>query len=387
MTRPTSTATGARRYVDDVVRDLLAPLLDARPGDRGYRLVSWDSEQGISVTIQRGTEVVLIELERRDEAKDCIARTDRFNVCARRPFDGRPLSATDRRAVEQLAALVRSREARLPAIDRPTTSRTSAARVVEVDRVLIPEGNGHYYVNPYAGCTIGCDFCYVAERADLSRELEGLPRLEWGRWVDVKINAAEVLRREVEEMPPGLVRLSPILTDPYQPIERKHRITRQCLEVLVERGFTPVILTRAALVARDLDVLARFRVAAVGLTIPTDDDGVRRCFEPGADPIDERIEALRACHAAGLRTFAVIQPMLPMDPDRLVARVAPWVRAVRVDRMYELDRVRHLYRAARLESASTDAFFEATRARLLSGFRAAGVPTDELDDLEDLVRG
>ncbi len=385
MTNAALSAIGAQRYVDEVVRDLLAPLFDARPGDRGYRLASWDCEQGISVTLQRGTDVVLIELERRDDAKDCIARTDRFNVCARRPFDARPLSVTELRAVEQLATLVHAREGRLPAMDRPTTSRASAARFIDVERVLIPEGNGHYYINPYVGCTIGCDFCYVSERADLSRELEGLPRLEWGRWVDIKINAAAVLRREVETMPPGLVRLSPILTDPYQPIERKHRITRQCLEVLAGHGFTPVILTRAALVARDLDVLARFRVAAVGLTIPTDDDGVRARFEPGADPIDERIEALRACHAAGLRTFAVVQPMLPMNPDRLVARVAPWVRAVRIDRMYDLDRVRHLYQAARLEDASTDAFFDATRARLLSGFRRAGVPTDELDDLKKLI--
>jgi DNA repair photolyase len=382
---PASSLDGERRHVDEVVRDLLGPLLNARPGSRGYRVAGWDCEQGIAVTLQRGSVVLLVELERRDDARDCIARTARFNVCARRPFDGVALSAADRRAVEQLTALVRAREERLPSFQRPSTSRASAARTIHVDRVLVPEGNGHYYVNPYVGCTVGCDFCYVAERADFSRELEGLPRMEWGRWVDAKANAAAVLRREVGTQPPGIVRLSPILTDPYQPIERKLRITRQCLEVLAEHAFTPVILTRAALVARDLDVLSRFPIAAVGLTIPTDDDHIRSRFEPGADPIDERIEALRLCHAAGVRTFAVVQPMLPMDPDLLVERIAPYVRAVRVDRMYELGRVRHLYAAARCESAATDEFFATTGARLLERFRAAGVPTDGLDDLTRLV--
>lgn len=376
---------GERRWIDDIVRDLLAPLFDARPGPRGYRVASWDAEQGICVTLQRGDDVVLVELERRDDSRACIARTQRFDVFARRPFDGRALSATERRAVEQLVGIVRAREGRLPDVERPPSSRPSVARSVEVERALIPEGNGHYYLNPYAGCTIGCEFCYVAERADLSRELEGLPRLAWGRWVDVKVNAAEVLRREVAAAPPGIVRLSPILTDPYQPVERRFRVTRACLEVLADARFLPVILTRAALVMRDLDVLRRCPGAAVGLSIPTDDDRMRVRFEPGGDPIEERLEALRACHAAGLRTFAVIQPMLPMDPDRLVAALAPWVRAVRIDRMYDLPRVRHLYEAAGCPDASSDAFFADARERLVAGFRRAGVATDELDDLASLV--
>lgn len=374
-----------RRFVDDVARELLRPLLEARPGARGYRLVGWDAEQGISLSLARGSDVVLVELERRDDDRPCVARTRRFNVCARRPFDRRPLSDVERRAVDQLVAVVRAREGALPAVDRPQTSRASAARQVEVERVLVAEGNGHYYLNPYAGCTIGCAFCWVAERADLSRELEGLPRLPWGRWVDVKANAAEVLRREVEAAPPGIVRMSPILTDPYQPVERRFRITRQCLEVLAGRGFRPAILTRAALVTRDLDVLARFPAAAVGFSIPTDDDAVRRHFEPGADPIEDRLEALRACHAAGLRTFAIVQPLLPCDPDRLVARVAPFVRAVRVDRMHDVARVRHLYAAAGREDAASDAFFAAAGARVVEGFRARGVPTDALDDLAALL--
>jgi DNA repair photolyase len=386
MLRALMDDTPVRREIDGLIEELLAPLIAARPGPRGYRLVSWDAEQGVCLTLQRGSVVILVELERRDDARDCLARTERFNVCARRPFDARALDAQDRRAVDQLVAMIRAREGALPRVERSPSSRRSMVRLVEVERALIPEGSGHYYLNPYVGCTLGCEFCYVAERADFSRALEALPAVPWGRWVDAKINAPEVLRREVASLPPGVVRLSPLVTDPYQPLERRLRITRACLEVLQERDFTPVVLTRAALVLEDLPLLASFRSAGVGFSIPTDDDGVRRQFEPGGDPIAERLAALRACHAAGLRTFAVIQPLLPMDPNRLVEAVAPYVHAVRVDRMHQVERLAPLYERCGRTEASRESFFEEVGRKVRQGFAGRGVPCDEFDDLSILLR-
>lgn len=375
-------AGGVRRSIDAAVAELLAPLLAATPGPTQWRLVGWDCEAGITLTLARGDAALLVELDARDDARDCYARTERFNVCARRAFDAHnPLGGEERRAVDRLVELVRTREDGLATFERPATSGRAAVRVIGVDRVLVPEGAGHYYINPYVGCMIGCEFCYAAERADFSRSLEGLPRLPWGRWVDVKVDAPAVLSREVREHPPGIVRLSPIVTDPYQPIERKYRVTRQCLEVLLEAGFAPVVLTRSALVLDDLELLRRFPRAAVGLSIPTDDDAVRQRFEPGGDPIDERLDALARCHDAGLRTFAVVQPVLPMDAARLVERLAPHVRAVRIDRMFEIPRVRHLYERAAMLEAATDAFFERTSAALRAGFAARGVALDAMDDL------
>lgn len=372
------------RALDAVVADLLGPLmaLERSPSPAGFRLVGWDGEHGISLTLGHGDALVLVELEARDEARPCYARTALFNLHARRPLEaGAPLSSLERRAIDQVVAVVRSREGRLPMAPRPSVARRSSVREIEVSRVLVAEGAGHYYLNPYVGCTIGCAFCYVAERADLSRALEGQPSLPWGRWVDVKTNAAEVLREEVKRVPPGIVRLSPIVTDPYQPLERRYRVTRSCLEVLLEAGFVPVILTRAARVRDDLDLLRRFPVAAVGLSIPTDDDRVRRVFEPGADPIEERFEALEACRAAGLFTFGVVQPMLPMNAARLALRMAPLVRAVRIDRMHVLDRTRALYDEAGMPEAATEEFFARTTAELERGFAAHGIPLDELDDM------
>ncbi len=375
----------AGRGLDLIARELFAPLLDG-PLPAGWRVVSWDSEQGLCVTLQHGARTLLVELEERDDARACYAQTARFNVCVRPMFDaGARLDGAERRFIDRVVELVRRRERRLPSVDRQESTRPSAVREITVDRALIPEGPGHYYFNPYVGCMIGCAFCYVQERADFSRRLEGLPRLEWGRYVDVKVNAAEVLRREVRDHPPGVVRLSPILTDPYQPIERRYRITRQALEVFLEAGFAPVILTRGARMVEDLELLRRFPAAAVGFSIPTDDDSVRAAFEPGADTVEERFEALAACHAAGLRTFAVLQPVLPMNVDRLVARLAPLVRAVRVDRMHDAARFRHLYEAAGMLHALEPSFFEETVGALRDGFARCGVAVDELDDLGALV--
>lgn len=369
--------------MEQVLRDLLGPLLHLQnPSSTGWRLVGWDGEQGIQLTLGKDGVYLLIELEARNEQRDCHARTERFNICVRRQFEGaRELTPEHLRVIDQFVRVIREREGGLPDVERLNATRRAEVREIEVDRVLVEEGAGHYYINPYSGCMIGCDFCYVSERADFSRRLVGLPRMEWGRYVDVKVNAAEVLRREVKGKKPGIVRLSPILTDPYQPLERQYRVTRQCLEVLLDAGFTPVILTRAARVMEDLELLSRFPVASVGLSIPTDDDAMRKLFEAGADPVEERFEALEACHRAGLVTFGVVQPMLPMNVDNVVARMAPFVKAVRVDRMHEMPRMRPIYESEGLLWAAEDAFFERTERALKAGFASRGIIIDDLDDL------
>jgi DNA repair photolyase len=375
------------RALDATVRELLGPLLglDAT-SPTGWRLVGWDADAGISLTLAKADRLLLVEVEARDDERDCFVRTERFNVCVRHPFGGQaPLTEEELRVVHQIVAILRSRARLLPVVDRPGTAAGSEVREVKVERVLIEEGPGRYYVNPYTGCMIGCAFCYASHRADMSRALEGRPVLPWGRYVDVKVNAPEVLRREVARHAPGIVRLSPIVTDPYQPLERRYRITRHCIEVLGQAGFTPVVLTRAARVVDDLDLLARIPRAAVGLSIPTDDDRMRRVFEPGADSIEERLDALAQCHRAGVTAFGVVQPMLPMDPDRLVAAMAPFVRSVRVDRMHERARARPLYERAGRPDASEDAYFDRTAARLIQGFTSLGVLVDVADDLGGLI--
>jgi DNA repair photolyase len=375
-----------QRDLDRTVRQLLQPFLAEGFTAGGWRLAGWDAEQGVCLLFQSGPTYLLIEFEGRNDANDCYARTARFNVCARRQFGDRDMTDADRRFVDAVIEVVRRREALLPDGPRPTAERPTLVREIVVDRLLMPEGNQQFYINPYVGCMIACPYCYVAERADFSRGLDRQPSVPWGASLDVKINAAEVLRREVVGVGRGIVRMSPILTDPYQSPERRFRITRQCLEVLLDTELAPVVLTRAPRVLDDAALLARFPRALVGFSIPTDDDRMRQIFEPHADPIDERVAALRALHDAGVRTFAVIQPVLPMDADRLIELLAPCVRTVRLDRMYFFgERMRRLYAEHGLDAYASDAYAGETIDRLTRGFTARGVRVDPLDDLEPLL--
>jgi DNA repair photolyase len=375
----------AKRELEPIVRELIAPFLDGSFAMPGWKLLSWDVEQAICLTFEGPSACILLELEGRNDRLDCYARTARFNICVRRQFEDADLTDAHRSLVDAVIEMVRRREKLLPNPERPAAARKTVVREILVDRVLMPEGKGHYYINPYVGCMIACPFCYVIDRADFSRSLEGLPRLPWGHYLDVKVNAAEVLRRETQTVKSGIVRMSPILTDPYQSIERNYRITRQCLEVLLETDIAPVVLTRAPRILDDLELLKCFRRALVGFSIPTDDDQYRRIFEPNADPIDERLAALRALHAAGVRTFAVIQPILPMDVDRLVECIAPFVVAVRLDKLYVGERVKHIYDQHGLTEFYTDQFAEQTIGRLTRGFRSRGVAVESLDNFEPLL--
>ncbi len=354
--------------------------------DAGLTLVDRDLDQGPRVTFADRDDVILFELSWLDASSPCYARTERFNVSARPLRREGGLDEAGRALVARAIEVLRELEGELAPRARAPSEGRAAVRELSVTRALGVEGGGRYYLNPYVGCMIGCPFCWVDSRSDLGRALEGLPALPWGRWVDVKVNLPDVLREEVRRLPPGPVRISPVVTDPYQPIERKRRVTRGCLEVLLPAGFTPILLTRARRVLDDLPLLARHpKNVAVGVSIPTDDDEVRRAFEPAADPIEHRLEALRALHEAGVVTFVIVQPMLPMNAERLVELVAPCSAAVRLDRMHEVRRALPIYeRAGRLDAASAS-FADSTLARLQAAFRARGVPVDERDDLATLV--
>lgn len=375
-----------RRLLDGQVEQLLAPLLRPRTESEGIQVLSWDVEQGISLYVKFEGRVLLIEIEPRDDRQPCFDRTARFNLCVNfQSVD--QLTPRESRFVSALVRMIRNREHLLPVLERPTVSRQMEVREILVDRVLFQEGDGHYYLNPYVGCMIGCEFCYVAQRADLSWAMQGLAEMPWGRRLDVKVNAPDVLARELRDRQPGVVRMSPILTDPYQPVERKYRVTRRCIETMLGTGFVPFILTRAVRALEDLELLGRFPRAGVGFSIPTNDDRYRSMIEPGADPVDERLDALERFAKAGIFTVVVIQPIMPMDVDAFVDRLGPFVKAVRIDRMQFPERIRHLYQRHGIEYALDDAWATEIQERLVERFRQHGVSVDELDNLVGFMSG
>ncbi|MEN6571615.1 MAG: radical SAM protein [Anaerolineaceae bacterium] len=222
-----------------------------------------------------------------------------------------------------------------------------------------------YVINPYTGCQHACSYCY----ARFMKRYSGHPE-PWGEFVDVKINAPELLQREILRKRPGRVWVSGVC-DAYQPLEAQYRLTRQCLEILLEHHWPVTIQTRSPLVLRDMDLLVRGAELEVGMSITTADDAVRRIFEPLAPAIEARINALGILHDAGIRTFVMIAPMLPGAED-LAKLLAGRVDHVILDRM-NYHYADWVYRKYGLEDKRSPEYFARVEGNLADQFSKLGV--------------
>ena len=222
-----------------------------------------------------------------------------------------------------------------------------------------------YVVNPYIGCQHGCAYCYARFMKRFTGHKE-----PWGEFVDVKINAPDLLEREIDKKPPGRVWVSGVC-DPYQSLERRYQLTRKCIEILVQHDWPITIQTKSALVLRDVNLFKRAHNLEVGLTITTGDEGVKQLFEPNVPSVKERIKALEELHIAGIRTYAMIAPILP-KAEELVEWLKGRVDYVLIDRMnyHYSDWV---YRRYRLKDAMNNEFFTRKSKELASAFEKQGI--------------
>jgi DNA repair photolyase len=134
---------------------------------------------------------------------------------------------------------------------------------------------------------------------------------DWGYFLDIKENAACILKKELKNKKiQGTVLLGSV-TDAYQPAEKKYEITRACLEILAEHDVSISILTKSNLVTRDIDLLSRFSNCEVGLTVEFSDDQFSSIFDPAASSISERIKTLEQLRANGIHTYAFMGPIMP----------------------------------------------------------------------------
>lgn len=239
-------------------------------------------------------------------------------------------------------------------------------REVQAKSILSSSQVYPYVINPYTGCQHGCSYCY----ARFMKRFTG-HREPWGDFVDVKVNAPDLLKKEMIRRKPGKVWISGVC-DPYQPLEAKYRLTRQCLEILAGQGWPVVIQTRSPLVLRDLDVIQSGAFFEAGLSVTTADEEIRRMFEPNAPPIPARVRALKELHQAGIKTYAMIAPMLP-GAEGLVELLAGNIDSVLMDRM-NYHHADWVYRRYGLEDAKTDGFFYRMEQILTAGFQKAGIP-------------
>ena len=163
-----------------------------------------------------------------------------------------------------------------------------------------------WVVNPYTGCRFGCKYCYAAFVGRFTH-----PNEEWGSYVDVKINAPELLKKEISGEK-GIILFSSV-TDPYQGLEAKYQLTRKCLQVLADVRYKGEvgILTKSGLVTRDIDIFKEIKNIHVGMTVTSTGDPISQYLETYATPNPDRLKALKKLHQAGIKTYAFVGPLLP----------------------------------------------------------------------------
>jgi DNA repair photolyase len=198
---------------------------------------------------------------------------------------------------------------------RATEVRVEMAKSI-ISRNQSPDLPFDRSLNPYRGCEHGCIYCYARPSHaywDLS------PGIDFETKLIAKRNAPALLEQQLSK--PGYV-CAPIAlgsnTDPYQPIEREHQLTRRCLEVLLRYGHPLTIVTKGSLILRDLDLLSQLaerRLVSVYISLTTLDDELKRILEPRAAAPAARLRAIRVLRENRIPVGVLCSPMIPMIND------------------------------------------------------------------------
>ena len=208
-----------------------------------------------------------------------------------------------------------------PAMPPRTEVRIERARTI-ISRNQSPDVGFSQSVNPYRGCEHGCVYCFARPShayLDLS------PGLDFETKLSAKTNAAERLREEIAK--PGYVPHPIALginTDGWQPIEREHRISRECLAVLLEARHPLSIVTKASMIVRDIDLLAdlaRYDLVHVMVSVTTLDNRLSSKLEPRAAAPHTRLDNIRRLRGAGIPVGMLVAPVIPMITDREIEHI------------------------------------------------------------------
>jgi len=188
-----------------------------------------------------------------------------------------------------------------------------------------------FTLNCYVGCSHRCLYCY----ARYMQKLKNRPQ-EWGNFVEVKINAAQALRRQIKKIrAPKEVFMSSVC-DGWQPIEAKYKLSRACLKMLLETGFSVSILTKSSLILRDFDLLASYKTPSLGMTLTALEKNIQKALEPYASESLERINALKIAQDKGIKTWVFLGPLIPefTDTSSNIKALFSALRGLNLDRIY-----------------------------------------------------
>ncbi len=167
-----------------------------------------------------------------------------------------------------------------------------------------------FTLNCYVGCSHRCLYCY----ARYMQKFKNRPE-EWGNFVDVKINAPEILAKEIQKMSPAKEVFMSSICDGWQPLEAKYRLSRACLELLLEAGFSISILTKSSLILRDFDLIGAYKTGSLGMTITTMNSRLQKTLEPYASTSQERLNTLKEAQNQGIETWVFLGPLIPHFTD------------------------------------------------------------------------
>lgn len=210
---------------------------------------------------------------------------------------------------------------------------------VEAKSILSKSALADYALNCYRGCEHGCRYCYARFITRFVHQED-----PWGSFVDVRINAPQLLQKEIRRAKPGRVFVSS-MCDGWQPLEARYGLTRHCLEILAFGHYPVTILTKSSLALRDLDLVWGGGEVEVGATITTLDESLRAIIEPKASPSLERLRVLERAKEKGITTYAFLGPLLPLlsDTEDNIDSLLRLISEVKVDYFY-IDRLNPRYK-------------------------------------------
>jgi len=176
-----------------------------------------------------------------------------------------------------------------------------------------------YQVDTYIGCEHYCYYCYALAQAET----------DWSKEILVHKEIVDQLSGELDKIPSQTIYMG-YHTDPYQPCEAEYHQTRKVLGLFLQKGFSASILTKSDLVVRDIDILKEMSDAAVSVSVAFNDNQTRRLFVDNTTATEKRFEALRQLKEAGVRTGALVCPVIPYITDaiQLVDMLVPYTDVI-----------------------------------------------------------
>lgn len=200
---------------------------------------------------------------------------------------------------------------------------------VTINRILNPTSIdlGEYVINPYVGCEFACTYCYVRSNKSVTRR-----KMPWGSYVDIKVNAPDLLEKEILEKHPGTVLLGST-TECFQPVEKEFRLTWKMLEILNRHKVSYVILTRSPYIAEYIPLLNQGFCKRIYFTVSKVCNTFKQLIEPKSPPLDSRNDAIQKLLDTGISVIPYYSPVIPWVTDIRDA-FSPFAKAERIEFEY-----------------------------------------------------